>query len=87
MNYRNAMAIMFSSIPDKWLGPGALVHFEQKYCISCYYDVRIRACPPKLANIWSDISCISNSQLISCQLRHVTCKQRTVSSRRLHPIL
>ncbi len=40
MNYRNAMAVMFSSAPDKWLGPGALVHFEQKYCISCYYDVR-----------------------------------------------
>jgi len=41
VKYRNAMAIMFSSAPDRWLGPGALVHFEQKYCISCYYDVRL----------------------------------------------
>ena len=40
MNYRNAMGIMFSAVSERWLGPGGLVHFEQKYCISCYYDVR-----------------------------------------------
>ena len=40
MNYRNAMGIMFSAAPEQWLGPGGLVHFEQKYCISCHYDVR-----------------------------------------------
>ena len=40
INYRNAMGVIFSTAPDRWLGPGGPVHFEQKYCISCYYHVR-----------------------------------------------
>lgn len=27
--------------PTRWLGDGKLLHFEQKYCISCYYEVRL----------------------------------------------
>ena len=39
LNYRNAMALMFVTAPERWLH-GSLLHFEQKYCISCYYEVR-----------------------------------------------
>lgn len=40
MNYRNAMGVMLMAEPERWLGPGKLLYFEQKYCISCYYEVR-----------------------------------------------
>ena len=49
MNYRNAMGIMLMAEPGRWLGAGKLLYFEQEYCISCYYEVRIWNRPNNLS--------------------------------------
>jgi len=41
--YRNAIAYLFASNPDKHLGN---VFLESELCISCFYEVRVSLLPP-----------------------------------------